>query len=191
MTVKENLEERSGSICELCTSPISLEVYPVEPNSNGRADKSILVCLNCFEQINNKTDVDVSHWRCLNESMWSEVSAVQVVAYRMLHRLRGEGWPSDLLDQMYLDDETLSWAKAGISEGGDGDAVHRDSNGVELVSGDNVMLIKNLDVKGANFTAKRGTAVRRITLVKDNLEHIEGRVNGQQVVILTQFVKKI
>jgi protein PhnA len=112
------------------------------------------------------------------------------MAYRMLHRLRGEGWPMDLLDQMYLDDETLSWAKAGISESGAEDAVHRDANGIELMQGDNVILIKNLDVKGANFTAKRGTAVRRITLVKDNIEHIEGRVNGQQIVILTQFVKK-
>ncbi len=45
-------------------------------------------------------------------------------------------------------------------------------------------------VKGANFTAKRGTVVRGISLVADNQEHIEGRVNGQQIVILTKFVKK-
>jgi protein PhnA len=67
---------------------------------------------------------------------------------------------------------------------------HVDSNGVVLETGDTVTLIKDLTVKGANFTAKRGTAVRRISLVADNPEHIEGRVNGQQIVILTKFVKK-
>ena len=51
-------------------------------------------------------------------------------------------------------------------------------------------LIKDLNVKGAGFTAKRGTAVRNISLVPNNCEHIEGRVNGQQIVIHTKFVKK-
>ncbi len=109
----------------------------------------------------------------------------------MLHRLKGEGWPSDLLDMMYLDDETLAWAKAdGDGVEVDEDSLHKDSNGVVLQAGDTVVLIKDLDVKGANFTAKRGTAVRNITLVHDNPEHIEGRVSGQRIVILTKFVKK-
>jgi protein PhnA len=59
-----------------------------------------------------------------------------------------------------------------------------------LQAGDTVVLIKDLDVKGAGFTAKRGTAVRGISLVADNPEQIEGRVNGQQLVLLTKFVKK-
>ena len=59
-----------------------------------------------------------------------------------------------------------------------------------LEAGDTVVLIKTLDVKGSNFSAKRGTAVRKISLVADNPEHIEGRVNGQQIVILTKYVKK-
>ncbi|MCF8466543.1 MAG: alkylphosphonate utilization protein [Sneathiella sp.] len=67
---------------------------------------------------------------------------------------------------------------------------HLDSNGVALSSGDTVILIKDLNVKGAGFTAKRGTAVRSISLVPDNAAHIEGRVEGQQIVILTEFVKK-
>ena len=45
-------------------------------------------------------------------------------------------------------------------------------------------------MKGANFTAKRGTAVRRISLVADNAKQIEGKVDGQHIVILTEFVKK-
>ena len=59
-----------------------------------------------------------------------------------------------------------------------------------LQAGDTITLIKDLNVKGASFTAKRGTAVRNISLVHDNPEHIEGRVEGQQIVILTKFVKK-
>ena len=59
-----------------------------------------------------------------------------------------------------------------------------------LAQGDTVVLIKDLPVKGANFTAKRGTAVRGISLVLDNPAHIEGRVEGQRIVILTEFVKK-
>ncbi len=53
-----------------------------------------------------------------------------------------------------------------------------------------MVLIKDLPVKGAGFTAKRGTAVRGISLVHDNAGHIEGRVEGQRIVILTAFVRK-
>ena len=50
-------------------------------------------------------------------------------------------------------------------------------------------IIKDLEVKGAGFTAKRGTAVRNISLGSEEGQ-IEGRVNGVKIVILTQFVKK-
>jgi len=123
--------------------------------------------------------------------MWSQVPAVQVMAWRMLNRLRAEGWSQDLLDMLYLDEMTLSWAQATGEGNVDDDTVkHVDSNGAVLSAGDTVILIKDLNVKGAGFTAKRGTAVRGISLVADNPEHIEGRVNGQQIVILTKFVKK-
>lgn len=108
----------------------------------------------------------------------------------MLSRLKDEGWPQDLLDMMYLDDDTLAWAKSGADIEGDEPIKHMDSNGVRLQSGDSVVLIKDLDVKGSSLTAKRGTAVRNIRVVHDNAEHIEGRVEGQHIVILTQFVKK-
>ena len=67
---------------------------------------------------------------------------------------------------------------------------HRDSNGVPLAVGATVVLIKDLSVKGAGFTAKRGTFVRGISLVVGDDAHIEGRVNGQRMIILTEFVKK-
>ena len=108
----------------------------------------------------------------------------------MLDHLKNEGWPQDLLDMIYLEETDLKWAQSTLLAEGEVALVHRDTNGVLLTAGDSVVLIKDLDVKGAGFTAKRGTPVRNITLVNENPEHIEGRVNGQQIVILTQYIKK-
>ncbi len=191
MEKSDPLYARSHSACELCSANENLGVYEVPPESNGSADECVLLCETCREQIENPDKVDINHWRCLNDSMWSQTPAVQVMAWRMLTRLSAEGWPQELLDMLYLDDATLAWAQASGEGQSDDDSIkHLDSNGAVLETGDTVTLIKDLNVKGANFTAKRGTAVRGISLVADNPEHIEGRVNGQQIVILTKFVKK-
>jgi protein PhnA len=192
MNIEQKLHERSGSACELCGSTDKLQVYAVVADSND-IDKNILICNTCLQQILAPDKMDANHWRCLNTSMWSTVPAVQAMAWRVLNELRHEGWPQDLLDMLYLDDETLAWAKTSTRD--DNDAtdekiVHKDSNGTVLQAGDTVVLIKDLEVKGGGFTAKRGTAVRSISLVENNAQQIEGKVNGQQIVILTQFVKK-
>jgi len=192
MSILKELEERSGSKCELCGATEKLNVYDVPPVSTGGIDGSLLACNTCIDQVENPETTDVNHWRCLNDSMWNEHAAVQVVAWRMLSRLKAEGWPQDLLEMLYLDEETLAWAKA-TGEGVDESEkiIHRDSNGVILEAGDSVVLIKDLPVKGSSMVAKRGTAVRRISLDNDNAEYIEGKVDGQQIVIITKFVKKI
>jgi len=169
----------------------SINSYATHYSSNGSADECALTCETCREQIENPEKVDVHHWRCLNDSMWSQVPAVQVMVWRMLTRLSTEGWPQGLLDMLYLDEGTQTWAQATGEGKSDENAVkHVDSNGAVLEAGDTVTLIKDLNVKGANFTAKRGTVVRGISLVADNPEHIEGSVEGRQIVILTKFVKK-
>jgi protein PhnA len=189
--IQDKLQERSNNQCELCTSTNDLNVYNVPPRDTESEENSILICENCNTQIIDESKTDVNHWRCLNDSMWSEVPAVKVVAWRMLNQLRGEGWPVDLLNMMYLEDETLAWAKEGAStDEVEEQIIHKDSNGVVLESGDTVVLIKDLPVKGSSLVAKRGTAVRRISLDYENENHIEGRVDGQEIVILTQFVKK-
>ncbi len=191
MSTEQALQARSESKCELCGTTENLGIYEVPPTSNGGIDECVLICETCREQIDNPEKVDINHWRCLNDSMWSQIPAVQVMAWRMLTHLSAEGWPQDLLDMLYLDDETLAWAQAtGEGKSDESTIKHLDSNGAVLEAGDTVTLIKDLNVKGANFTAKRGTAVRGISLVADNAEHIEGRVNGQQIVILTKFVKR-
>lgn len=192
MSLFKELQQRSESKCELCSSQEQLIVYEVPPSSSGSAEDCLFVCRNCADQIENPEHVQVNHWRCLNDSMWSEVPAVQVVAWRMLNRLRGEGWPQDLLDMLYMDEESLAWAKAvGEGEEEENKIIHRDVNGNVLQAGDSVVLIKDLKVKGSSMVAKQGTAVRRISLDRDNAEYIEGKVGPTQIVIITKYVKKI
>ncbi len=192
MSLVKKLHARSESKCELCSSAEHLNVYEVPPTSKGIVDDSILACTTCIDQIENPENVDINHWRCLNESMWSEVSAVQVIAWRMLTRLRDEGWSQDLLEMLYLDEETLKWAEStGEGEDESEKIIHRDVNGVILQTGDSVVLIKDLKVKGSSMIAKQGTAVRRISLDRENAEYIEGKVGPTQIVIITKYVKKI
>lgn len=192
MSIEQTLLQRSNSSCELCTNDSNLSVYAVPPVSEDSADKSVLLCDTCLSQIEAPETADVNHWRCLNDSMWSQVPAVQVMAWRMLTRLSAEGWPQDLLDMLYLEEDVLAWAQEGFEQtsGAEPDeSPTLDSNGTVLQAGDTVTLIKDLDVKGTGFNAKRGTAVRNISLTS-NPEHIEGRVNGVRIVLLTCYLKK-
>jgi protein PhnA len=192
MGFERELNKRSSSKCELCAREENLNEYVVLPTKKGGIDESILACATCIDQIENPDHVDLNHWRCLNDSMWNENIAVQVVSWRMLSRLRASGWPKELLDQIYFDDETLAWAQAtGEGEADENKAIHRDVNGVILATGDSVVLIKDLKVKGSSMVAKQGTSVRNIRLDHENSEYIEGRVDGQTIVIITQYVKKI
>ena len=187
MVISNTLQTRSESKCELCYSEGELSAFTVPPRVSEDPENQIVLCHTCLNQINEAEQLDANHWRCLNESMWSQVPGVQVMAYRLLQRLNSESWAQDLAGTIYLDDETLEWAKAGST---DTAMVHKDSNGHVLQSGDTVTLIQDLNVKGSSLTAKRGTAVRRIRLDPNNAEYIEGKVEGQSIVILTKFVKK-
>jgi alkylphosphonate utilization operon protein PhnA len=67
----------------------------------------------------------------------------------------------------------------------------KDSNGTLLADGDNVILIKDLKVKGSGgVTIKRGTLIRGIRLTDDPAE-IECRAEKvRDLVLRTEFVKK-
>jgi protein PhnA len=191
VVTEKRLRDRSGSKCELSGSEENLVVYTVAPKTDVTPENSILITKNLKDQIENTQPTNPNDWRCLSDSMWNENLPVQIVAWRMLTRLRNEGWPQDLVEMMYLDEEALEWAKVtGEGDDEEGKIIHKDSNGNILQDGDSVVLIKDLDVKGANFTAKRGAAVHNIKLVWDNADQLEGRVDGQHIVILTQYVKK-
>jgi protein PhnA len=166
--------------CALCSADTPLTAYPVP---GGPDSARVDLCLTCIDQIENQPEP--AHWRCLASSMWSQDAATQVLAARMLARLGDHDWARDLAGQLWLDDDTRAWADNIPAQ-----SAHKDANGTPLQQGDTVVLIKDLPVKGAGFTAKRGTAVRGISLVADTPEHIEGRVDGQRIVILTRFVRK-
>lgn len=192
MSLDRELNKRADNKCELCGNIEHLEIHTLEPAKDKSLKHSLTVCKTCLTQIEDPEQTDANHWRCLNDSMWSEHQPVQVMAWRMLSRLRKEGWPQDLLDMMYLEEEVLEFAKAtGEGEDDDDKLIHRDVNGVILEAGDSVVLIKDLKVKGSSMVAKQGTAVRRISLDHENAEYIEGKVDGQQIVIITQYVKKL
>jgi len=169
-----------SDVCELCGSSEGLEDFLVSGANN---EGNVVLCSTCRGQIESD-ELDENHFNCLNDSMWSENVAVKVLTYRLLNSLGRQ----DLVDMMYLEEDELKWAQAGISN--EEKLVYKDSNGVTLAAGDTVVITKDLDVKGTTFVAKRGTAVRNISLVSGNAELIEGRVNGVKIQILTKFLKK-
>lgn len=193
MNLERELLKRSDSTCELCGNKENLDLYTYENFPAAESEASFIICSVCKEQFEDPEKVVPNHWRCLNDSIWSTVPAVQVTAFQMLSRLKNEGWPQDLLDMMYMEEELKTFAKSQMvsEESTTSEIVHKDSNGAVIEAGDTVVLTKDLNVKGSSLTAKRGTAVRRVSLVHDNPEQIEGKVEGQQIVILTKFVKKV
>jgi protein PhnA len=191
MKIEQILAQRSGGNCELCGSADNVALYEVPPQDQLEPENCIMACPRCIAQIEKKEELDKGHWNCLTTSMWSEAIPVQVVSWRMLNRLRDESWAADALDMMYLDETALAWARAtGDHEGDASVDLHRDCNGQVLQAGDSVVLIKSLDVKGSTLNAKMGTVVRNIRLVPDNTGQIEGRIEGQVIVILTKYVRK-
>lgn len=165
--------------CEICGASNASVDLAIAPRT-----EIVTLCETCANGVKGEAVPD-GHWQALTTSMWSESDAVKVLSWRLLNRFKDEGWAADALDMLYLEPDVEDWAKSGGPE-----VIHRDSLGTVLSSGDTVVLIKDLPVKGGGFTAKRGTAVRGISLVQDNAGHIEGRVEGQRIVILTEFVKK-
>lgn len=191
MNIEQTLMQRSDSKCELCRNSEQLAVYSLPESPVSENEAALLLCITCRNHLadNDALDQSSKHWHCLKDSMWSPIPAIQVLSYRLLHRLQEEPWAQDALDMLYLEDDIKAWGDAGLAEQTDNTPPTFDSNGAILSAGDTVTLIKDLDVKGANFTAKRGTAVRNISLT-DNPAHIEGRVNGTRIVLLSQFLKK-
>lgn len=66
----------------------------------------------------------------------------------------------------------------------------RDSNGATLTDGDSVTLTKDLKVKGANATLKRGTLVKGIRLTNNPAEVECNTKQVKGLVLRTEFLKK-
>ena len=96
-------------------------------------------------------------------------------------------------DEYVYDEATGEWVpagQAGAAAGADDDVVVRDAVGNVLSDGDQVTLIKDLNVKGAGQTLKRGTLIKSIRLTGDPQE-IDCKYEGiKGLVLRAEFVRK-
>jgi protein PhnA len=97
-------------------------------------------------------------------------------------------------DDFVFDEATGEWisaAEAAERRAAAGQVEVRDSVGNLLADGDAVTLIKDLKVKGAGQTLKRGTVIRSIRLTGDAQE-IDCRYEGiKGLVLRAEFVRKL
>ena len=100
---------------------------------------------------------------------------------------------SDSEDYVYdeASGEWISPAEAAAKAADAGRVEVRDSVGNLLADGDSVTLIKDLKVKGAGQTLKRGTLIKSIRLTDDDQE-IDCRYEGiKGLVLRAEFVRKL
>ena len=184
MAISEQLKNRNEGMCELCNTQPAEHEYTVSPKSDDKIEHQVALCNTCLANMDETGKSD--YWRVLEGSIWNGEPSVQALSYRLLYTYKDEEWASSVLSSVDLDEATVQWALSAFEVAD----VHKDAYGNTLETGDTVVLTQNLNVKGTNFTAAKGTIVKRIRLVPDNTEQIEGKVNDQTIVILTKFVKK-
>ena len=184
MSIGPELKQRNNDLCELCNVETPTHDYTVSPKNEESIDNQVALCDTCLTAIDDK---DASfHWRCLEGSIWSQEPSVQALSYRILQNFKEEDWANNLISSVDLDETIVQWALSAFEVAD----VHKDAFGNLLENGDSVVLTQALNVKGTNFTASKGTVVKKIKLVSDNAEQIEGKINEQTIVILCKFVKK-
>lgn len=94
-------------------------------------------------------------------------------------------------DDYVYDEASGEWRPASeVVAAADAAMVVVDSAGTPLADGDQVVLIKDLKVKGAGQTIKQGTVIKSIRLT-DNPEEIDCRHDAiKGLVLRTEFVRK-
>lgn len=184
MSINHELKQRNQELCELCNTEAATIGYTVSPKNDESIENQVAACETCITA--SKNNDSGFHWRCLEGSIWSPYASVQALSFRILNQYKEEAWAGDLINSVDLDEDTVQWALSAFEV----KEVHKDAFGNTLETGDNVVLTQALNVKGTNFSASKGTVVKKIKLVSDNPEHIEGKINDQVIVILTKFVKK-
>lgn len=190
MSISPSLISRSNSVCELCTLDTQpLQAYLVPIRKEDTPENTVVLCDTCYQAISGKEFTNPNYFHFLTGSIWSEIPAVKVLSYRILSYLKDTDWAQEALESAYLTEEELAWANSE-QEAVSNAIVHKDAYGTILENGDSIFLTDNLNVKGANFTATKGTKVSKIRLVPDNAEQIEGKIEGTVIVILTKYVRK-
>lgn len=111
----KDLARRAKSKCEITgASGIPLwpyEVPPVGPTPD--IDRTLLISEECHKMLEHPDRLAGRGWQFLAEAVWSEMPAIQVVAWRMLHELaKREDWAREVLEEVFLDPEVEEWAKS-------------------------------------------------------------------------------
>lgn len=98
-------------------------------------------------------------------------------------------------DDFIFDETTGEWVSAADAAlgppAGEGPVEVRDSVGNLLSDGDAVTLIKDLKVKGAGQTLKRGAVIRSIRLTGDDQEIDCRHESIKGLVLRAEFVRKL
>jgi protein PhnA len=181
--MNQSLLNRCGNICELCSTNDATHAYTISPKEDT-IENQVALCDECLTNLSATDKSD--YWHFLEGSIWNPEPSVQALSYRIMYQYKNENWASELLSSVTIDDNIIQWALSAFEVAD----VHKDAYGHVLESGDTVVLTQALNVKGTSFSAAKGTVVKRIKLVHDNTEQIEGKINDQTIVILTKFVKK-
>lgn len=112
----KDLARRAKSKCELTgEAGVSLRPYEVPPvQKDPDIDRTLLISERCHEMLENPKRLAGREWQCLAETVWSELPAAQVVAWRMLRELaKREDWAREVLEDVFLDPEVEAWAEDG------------------------------------------------------------------------------
>ena len=111
----KDLARRAKSKCELTgAAGVPLRPYEVPPVADEPdIERTLLVSEACHEMLEYPKRLQGREWQCLAEIVWSEMPAVQVVAWRMLNELaKREDWAREVIEEVFLDEEVEAWAKS-------------------------------------------------------------------------------
>ncbi len=114
--IGKDLARRAKSKCELTgASGVPLRPYEVPPvGETPDIERTLLLSEECHQMLERPELLAGRGWQCLAEAVWSEMPAVQVVAWRMLRELaKREDWASEILDEVFMDPDVEEWAKVG------------------------------------------------------------------------------
>lgn len=111
----KDLARRAKSRCEITgAAGVPLRPYEVPPvGETPDFDHTLLVSDAVMDVLEHPKRLTGRQWQCLTEAVWSDMPAVQVVAWRMLRELATrEDWAREALDEVFLDPEIEEWANA-------------------------------------------------------------------------------
>ena len=111
----KDLVRRAKSKCELTgAAGLTLRAYEVPPvGADPDIERTLLISEECCEMLEHPERLHGRAWQCLAEAVWSEMPAVQVVAWRMLQAMASrEDWAREAIAEVVLEPAVEEWARA-------------------------------------------------------------------------------